>query len=104
MPISKRWSRWSAQRVNQESNNYGAYELGDRNTGEVLYVGSGRVLSRLLAHLPPGQNTKPGISGYRVEYTRSGKRARGRERRLLFDFKNENGNLPRFNNDIPPPL
>lgn len=105
MPIAKRWSRYARERVREENDVYGAYELGNRRTGEVLYIGSGRIRSRLRAHFPGGTEPKPGVSGYRVDDSPdSQSRARGRERSFLFDFRNEHGRLPKFNDRIPPPL
>lgn len=101
--IAKPWSRWAKKRVDQHDDNYGAYELGD-SSGEILYVGSGRIRSRLLDHFPPGRDTKPGVSRFRVEYKGSRRAARGRERRLLFNFRNKHGRLPKFNDGIPPAL
>lgn len=104
MGIPKPWSKWSKERVQREKDKVGTYELGDRDTGEILYIGSGEILARLMTHLSPGQGTKPGVSGYRVEYKNSRRAARGRERRLLFDFRNKHGKLPKFNDEIPPAL
>ncbi len=104
MGMGKRWSRWTKERVGQTDDKYGAYELGSSDNGEILYIGSGKVRTRLMVHLPPGKSTLPGVSGFRVEYLGSERAARGRERTLLFEFRRRHARLPKFNNFIPPAL
>lgn len=50
MPISKKWSRWTKALVQEHDDSFGAYELADRS-GHILYIGSGRILSRLTDYI-----------------------------------------------------
>jgi len=100
MPISKKWSYYTKDNVNREDDYFGVYEIGHIESGEVLYMGEGRVRSRLLAHLPDGtryHENVVGANGYRCEYTGSKERAIQRQNALLRDFMNDYGELPKFN-------
>lgn len=96
MPIAKRWSDFSKIRAAIEDENFGAYELADSG-GNVIYIGQGKVQSRLLSHFVDGGDPIPGASLYRVDYTGSARRAEQRERALLRTYERRHGRLPRFN-------
>ena len=96
MPIQKKWSDFTKYRVSQEDDYYGVYELANSN-GDILYIGEGRVRSRLLSHFPQGSDPTPGVSYYRVEYTRSKDRCVSRQNALLAEYKRRHGKLPKYN-------
>ena len=96
MPLEKKWSEFTKERVSWEDDHYGVYELANRN-GDVLYIGEGRVRSRLLSHFPQGSDPIPGVSYYRVEYTRSKDRCVSRQNALLAEYKRRHGKLPKYN-------
>lgn len=104
MPDSEQeWSVWSKKRIREEERDeHGVYELGNRGTGKTFYFGSGLVLSSLLEHFPGGSAPVPPTSGYRVTYVGDEEEARKRQRSLLQEFHDQWGHLPRFNEEIPP--
>ena len=95
MPLSKRWSSYTKDRVGQESNNYGVYEIG--NSEEILYIGEGHVKARLLSHFPNRSEPVVGASYYRCDYTGGKKRAVQRQNAGLAAFQRKHGRLPKFN-------
>ena len=100
MSIAKKWSHYTKTNVLTEPDNYGVYEIGHIDSGEVLYIGEGHVMTRLKAHLPDGRRnheTVVGGDGYRYELTGSKDRAMQRERALLAEFKRRYGRLPKYN-------
>lgn len=99
MPISKRFSSYTKENVNLETDNFGVYELANENN-EVIYIGEGQVKTRLMAHFPTGQHPIKGATKYRVEYTGSKLRCEQRERALLKEFEKANGRLPRWNKQL----
>lgn len=102
--LEQEWSRWSRKGIREnERDDPGVYELGNRGTDETFYFGSGPVLSSLLEHFPDGSSPVPPTSGYRVVYLEDEEEARERQRSLLEEFHEQWGHLPRFNDEIPPP-
>lgn len=106
MSIHKRWSKYTIKNASSEPNSYGIYEIGDIETGAILYIGEGHIRSGLLAHSPDGGKKKHvsifgtsivGIYGYRFELTQTKEQARERQKELLGNFKKAYGSLPRFN-------
>lgn len=100
MSIAKKWSYYSKENVLTEPDNFGVYEIGHKETGEVLYIGEGHIRTRLLAHVPDGRRNHEsvvGADGYRFELTGSKEKAKQRERALLKEFKERYGVLPKFN-------
>ncbi len=105
MSIHKRWSNYTRKNASSEPDKYGVYEIGDIETGAILYIGEGNIRSGLLAHSPDGGKNKHvsifgtsivGLYGYRFEiYTKE--KAKQRQKELIKDFKNTFGSLPRFN-------
>lgn len=97
------WSPWSRRRVREEERDEpGVYEIGNRGTGKTFYFGSGPVRSSLIEHFPDGSEPVPPASGYRVTYVDDEEEARERQRALLQEFHEQWGDLPRFNEEIPP--
>ena len=101
MPITKKWSHYTKQNVKREDDYYGVYEIGHIKTGKVLYIGEGRVRSRLLAHFPDGHRPHEivvGGDGYRVQYLGAKTKALQKEQALFSAFKCGNaGKLPKYN-------
>lgn len=106
MSIHKRWSKYTIKNASSEPDTFGIYEIGDIETGAILYIGEGHIRSGLLAHSPDGGKKKHvsifgtsivGIYGYRFELTKTKEKARQRQKELLSDFKRNFGSLPRFN-------
>ena len=95
MPLSIRWSWFTKDNVSRETNNYGVYELG--NADGILYIGEGRVYSRLMAHFSYGSEPIVGASYYRVEYTGGKERAKQRQNAELSAYKRKYGKYPSFN-------
>jgi len=97
MPIAKKWSYYTKENVRMEPDNYGVYEIGNSNTGEILYIGEGHVRTRLLVHFPDGSEPVVGANGYRIELTSSKDRGVQRQNALLADFLRRHKRLPKFN-------
>jgi hypothetical protein len=106
MSIHKRWSNYTVKNASSEPDSYGIYEIGDIETGAILYIGEGNIRSGLLAHSPDGGKKKHvsifgtsvvGLYGYRFELTKTREKAKQRQKELLKDFKKAYGSLPRFN-------
>ena len=96
IPISKKWSAFTKENVNRETDSLGVYELGDTN-GDVHYIGEGKVKTRLLSHFARGGDAIPGTKFYRVEYTYSKARAVQKQNALLKKYEKKRSKLPRFN-------
>lgn len=106
MSIHKKWSNYTRKNASAEPENYGVYEIGDIETGAILYIGEGNIRSGLLAHTPDGGKNKHvsifgtsivGLYGYRFEVSDSREKAKLRQKELLKDFKKTYHSLPRFN-------
>lgn len=97
VPIDKRWSNFTKERVKLEADNYGAYEIGNRS-GDILYIGEGHVKTQLLSHFSTGNAPVVGASRYRCEYTGSKSSCVSRQNALLRDYRNKHdGKNPPFN-------
>jgi|Deesub1362A_J573_1020465.scaffolds.fasta_scaffold01674_4 excinuclease UvrABC nuclease subunit len=96
LPIYKRWSRYTKDKVRELEDYYGVYELAN-SSREVVYIGEGRIRSRLLSHFADGQDPTPGVSYFRYELTGSKLRATQRQNALLAEFEREYGRLPKYN-------
>ena len=102
MPLAKRWSAFNKEDIkNFESDNFGIYEIGHSATGEILYIGEGKVKARLLAHMPDGKRNHETVVGgdvYRVEYTGGKTKAIQRQNAELDTFRKQNGDKnPKYN-------
>jgi len=95
MPLQIRWSYYTKDLVARESDNFGVYEIG--NGANILYIGEGRVYSRLMAHFPQGSEPVVGASYYRVEYTGGKDRGVQRQNAELDAYRRANGRYPNFN-------
>ncbi len=96
MPIRKRWSQFSNERIANESDSYGVYEIANRS-GKIQYIGQGRIFSRLVSHFLKASHPIPRAALYRVEHLGSKRRAEQRERALLAKYETEHGDLPPYN-------
>jgi len=96
LPIVKKWSYFTKDTVYREGDNFGVYELGD-TTGEIIYIGKGRLYTRLMTHFIGGSHPIPGTKYYRVEYRNSKLSAEQGERRHLRDYERTHGILPKYN-------
>jgi hypothetical protein len=106
MSIHKKWSNYTKKNASSEPDSYGVYEIGDIETGAILYVGEGNIRSGLLAHTPDGGKNNHvsifgtsivGLYGYRFELTNTREQAKQRHKELLNDFKKTYSAIPRFN-------
>ena len=106
MSIHKKWSNYSRKNAESEPDSYGVYEIGDFDTGAILYIGEGKIQTGLLSHCPDGGSKKHvsifgtsvvGTYGYRFEICSNKTKAKGRQKELLSEFKRTYGSLPRFN-------
>lgn len=92
------WSDWWNYRTNMVSNDrddFGVYELADDNE-TTLYVGSGRVQTRLMEHLV--KNDCPLATRYRIDCCAAEEESRTKEKQLLDAYKAvRNGKLPLYN-------
>jgi len=95
MPLPIRWSYFTKDNISRETDNFGIYELG--NDDDILYIGEGKVYTRLMLHFPTGSEPVVGASYYRVEYTGSKLRAEQRQNAELGAYERTHGRLPRFN-------
>ena len=96
MPISKRWSRFNWDRLDEVLDVYGVYELADANDYTV-YIGSGHLHERLQYWKGSGNPCIRQARKFRYEELLSDRRRRQRERALLKEFKKIHGTLPRCN-------
>ena len=97
MPLSVKWSAFSKDNVEEEPNSYGVYEIGD-NSGNILYIGQGRIRDRLKTHFIRGNHPIGGAAKYRKEITGSKQRAEERERAELRAYaRDHDEDLPPYN-------
>ena len=106
MSIHKRWTKYTKKNISAETDAYGVYEIGDVDTGAILFIGEGKIRTSLLTHSPDGGRKKHvsvfGSSivcefGYRYEITGTKEKARLRKAAILSDFRKSFGSLPRYN-------
>src|SRR5579863_4559056 len=105
MSIHKRWSKYTLKNIKSAPDTYGIIEIGDIDTGAVLYIGEGKIKSILAAYNPDGGLKKHvsvfgssvvGGYGYRYQVVTKEK-AHQRKNALLAEFKKAYGSLPRLN-------
>ena len=97
MSIQKKWSHYTKENVKKEPDNFGVYQLSNKEQG-ILYIGEGHIRTRLLAHFPNASEPVVGASLYRYELTGSKKRCVQRQNSLLIDYRNShNKKNPPFN-------
>ena len=99
MEIFKKWSKFTKKNVERLKDIFGVYEIADRSK-KVIYIGRGRLRSRLLRHFPRGEDPIPGAAYFRVARSYSRLRAEQKERKLLKNFKKKHGKLPRYNQRV----
>jgi hypothetical protein len=106
MSIHKRWSKYTKKNVASAPDTYGIIEIGDIDTGAILYIGEGKIKTVLMAHNPDGGDKKHvsvfgsaavGEFGYRFQAIASKDKAKHRKNELLSEFKKAYGSLPRLN-------
>jgi hypothetical protein len=103
MSISKKWSRYTKDSIVMKSNCFAVYELAHKETGEILYIGEGRLKNRLLAHFPDQKRPEEivvGANSYRYELTGSKLRCEQRERALLKEYVKKHGKYPKYNSRL----
>jgi len=105
MSIHKRWSKYSLKNIKSAPDSYGIIEIGDIDTGAVLYIGEGKIRTILTTYNPDGGHKKHvsvfgsaavGNYGYRYQVVAKEK-AHQRKNVLLSEFKKAYGSLPRLN-------
>lgn len=97
MAIPKKWSQAKERRVDNTTTNVGVYEVAHNK--RIVYIGSGSIRDRLQAH----SRSEIPMTHFRYEETNSRVRAVQRERKLLQQFEQQNGRLPKYNDEIPAP-
>jgi CBS domain-containing protein len=94
------WSDWwvyNSSMVSRDDDNFGVYELADDNE-TTLYIGSGRVKTRLLEHLD--KNDCPLATRYRIDCCVTQEEAQDKENHLLEAYKSvRNGKVPLYNRE-----
>lgn len=101
MGIKNEWTAYSKVNAGNEPNTFGVYEIANSKTGEVLFIGEGRIRSRLLAHLPNkhiSRRNEEIADVYRYEVTGKKLLAIARYNRMLEEFKTTHLRYPRFIN------
>ena len=96
MPLFKKWSDFKKYNVLGEPDSFGIYELADSN-GKILYIGEGRIRSRLDSHFLIGRSPIPRVAKYRYEITGVKEKAEQRERSEIRAFHRTHENCPPFN-------
>ncbi|MDC8451665.1 MAG: excinuclease ABC subunit C [Thaumarchaeota archaeon] len=96
MPLFKKWSSFKKDNVLMETDAYGIYELADRD-GKIIYIGQGRISSRLNSHFLNNNHPIPKASYYRAEVAGSKERAEQRERSEIRAHKRSHGYCPSYN-------
>lgn len=96
MPLLKKWSDFKKYNIMAEPDSFGVYELGDVD-GNVLYIGEGRIRSRLNSHFLIGKSPVPGAAKYRCEITGVKERAEQRERSEIRTYHRGHESCPPFN-------
>jgi len=99
MPIAKRWSKFTWDKLEDVPDVYGVYELGDAK-GNIIYIGSGRLRDRLRYWKSINKVCIMQARMFRYEKICSERRCRQRERALLKDYKRRYGRLPKCNKKI----
>ena len=93
MPASKRWIDFNEENIKQLPNTYGVYQLADKDK-EVIYIGEGKLIHNLLAHL---SDETEDITYFRFRENDSKKSSKMRQGILLKEYKEKNGNIPKLN-------
>ncbi len=75
------------------------YQLEGKSTGDILYIGSGDLQTRLTRHLP-GKSEPIPASAYHREYTSSTGQARDAEKKCLDAYMRKRGKLPPYNERV----
>lgn len=96
MPLFKKWSSFRKFNTSLETDAFGIYELADKD-GNVIYIGQGRISSRLNSHFLNGRHPIPKASYYRTEVVGSKERAEQRERSEIRAHRRSHGNCPSYN-------
>jgi excinuclease UvrABC nuclease subunit len=96
MPASKRWIDFNEENIKQLPNAYGVYQLADENK-EVVYIGEGKLIHNVLAHLSDKADETGSISYFRFRENNSKKSSKIRQNILLKEFKEKNGEMPKLN-------
>jgi CBS domain-containing protein len=95
------WSDWWAftySMASHDRDDFGIYELAD-DSETTLYIGSGKVKTRLLEHLK--KNECPLATRYRIDCCITEQEARAKEKHLLDAYKLvRNGRLPLYNRQL----
>lgn len=99
MPLFQKWSSFRKDNVLDEPDSFGVYELAD-SVGNILYIGEGRLRSRLNSHFISGSAPIPGTAKYRAEITGVKERAQQRERAEIRSFQRSYGDCPKFNDRL----
>ena len=92
------WSDWwnyKTSMVSHDRDDFGVYELADEDE-KTLYIGSGKVRTRLLEHL--SNNDCPLATRYRIDCCKAEVESSIKEKQLLEAYKAmRNGRLPLYN-------
>ncbi|MEM0140162.1 MAG: hypothetical protein QXZ44_06085 [Ferroplasma sp.] len=97
MPINKRWSKFNKTSVSTEKDEYGIYEIANKN--ETLYIGSGKIRSSLMEHFNDGNFPIVGASMYRILYTKGQVLQERKQREELKKYFEQFETYPKYNRD-----
>ena len=96
MPASKRWIDFNEENIKQLPNTYGVYQLADKDK-EIVYIGEGKLIHNLLAHLSDKSDEPEKITYFRFRENDSKKSSKIRQSILLKEYKEKYGNVPKLN-------
>ena len=96
MPASKRWIDFNEENIEQLPNTYGVYQLADKDK-EIIYIGEGKLIHNLLAHLSSKSNETEDVTYFRFRENNSKKSSKMRQGILLKEYKEKNGTVPKLN-------
>lgn len=101
MPIQKRWSKFTKEKISSVPEAEGVYELGDTK-GEVVDIGSGDGERGIKSRLENKKNTRPTtVKKFRYKLTSPSQDPKKEERKLGEAFERRHGRLPRLQKRLP---
>ncbi len=95
------WINYTQEIVTKNiENDKGVYQIAD--SSNIIYIGEGRVQSRLLDHLRPsnGNDYFPDAKSFRFRNLGFGETSLRQQNIDLFNYKKEFGRLPKYNDKI----
>jgi len=97
--IPKKWSSFTKENVKRIKDIYGVYEIADKYKN-VIYVGQGKLRSRLMSHFLNGLDPIPGAAYFRAMPTGNKAKAVRKERSILKEYLKRFNKLPKYNDRV----